>query len=77
MNTPEAAARVDLGARTLERLRGAGKGPRFLKICGKVRYRVADLEEWLEGCAHTPAAQHGPGAEEDDDDHGKDTKDDG
>ena len=55
LNTREAAERVGLCARTLERLRAAGKGPKSLKIGRLVRYRVRDLEEWLEGCARTPA----------------------
>lgn len=54
LTTKEAAGRVCLSARTLERLRAAGEGPNFLKIGRWVRYRVEDLEEWLESRARTP-----------------------
>ena len=35
---------------TLAQGPGAGKGPRFLKIGGSVRYRKADVLAWLDGC---------------------------
>lgn len=48
LTTLEAARYVRLGKPTLERLRITGAGPRFLKLGGAVRYRKADLEDWLE-----------------------------
>jgi predicted DNA-binding transcriptional regulator AlpA len=45
--TPEAAQYVGLAVSTLEKLRLTGAGPRFLKLSRSVRYRVADLDEWL------------------------------
>jgi excisionase family DNA binding protein len=47
MNTIEAAAYVRLGKPTLERFRVTGEGPRFAKLGGAVRYRRADLDDWL------------------------------
>jgi predicted DNA-binding transcriptional regulator AlpA len=37
-----------LKARTLQKWRLFRKGPRFLKLGGSVKYRVSDLEAWLE-----------------------------
>lgn len=47
LTTNEAAQYVRLGKPTLERFRLTGEGPRFAKLGGAVRYRKADLEEWL------------------------------
>jgi hypothetical protein len=40
------AKRWDLSPRTLERWRWTGQGPRFLKIGGRVAYRLEDVEAW-------------------------------
>ena len=47
-NTREAADYVRLGPPTLERFRISGYGPRYCKLGGAVRYRQADLDDWLE-----------------------------
>ena len=46
-DTIEAAQHVRLSKPTLERLRLTGDGPSFLKLGRAVRYRKADLDEWL------------------------------
>lgn len=51
LNTAQAAERVCLSARTLERLRAAGKGPKYLRIGRWIRYRAEDLDKWLESRA--------------------------
>jgi excisionase family DNA binding protein len=43
----EAATLLRLSERTLERLRVAGGGPVYVKAGRLVRYREADLEEWI------------------------------
>lgn len=48
LNTREAAAYCRLGKPTLERFRISGDGPRYCKLGGAVRYRQADLDNWLE-----------------------------
>ena len=48
LKTPEAAAHVGLSKPTLERFRITGEGPRYCKLGGAVRYRIADLDAWLE-----------------------------
>ena len=47
LDTSEAAARVRLSKPTLERLRLTGNGPAFVKLGRAVRYRKADLDDWL------------------------------
>lgn len=47
----EAAERLGVRASTLANWRWTGSGPRFLKVGGRVRYRLFDLAEWLESCA--------------------------
>lgn len=44
LNQAELAARWKISHRTLERWRWLGKGPRFLKIGGRVAYRIEDVE---------------------------------
>lgn len=42
----ELARRWRLSPRTLERWRWTGEGPSFLKIGGRVAYRLEDIEAW-------------------------------
>jgi predicted site-specific integrase-resolvase len=44
LNQTELAARWKISPRTLERWRWIGDGPRFLKIGGRVIYRIEDVE---------------------------------
>jgi len=44
----EAAELLKLSIRTIERLRVAGTGPKFLKAGKSVRYRECDLVAWVE-----------------------------
>ncbi len=46
LNTREAAEWLSLSPRTLDRYRVSGDGPAFHRFGGRVRYTVADLEEW-------------------------------
>jgi excisionase family DNA binding protein len=43
----EVADQLKLSVRTVERLRVSSGGPKFLKIRNSVRYRPADVEQWL------------------------------
>jgi Helix-turn-helix domain len=43
------AERWNISAKTLERWRWAGDGPRFIKIGGLVRYRLEDVEAFEAG----------------------------
>jgi hypothetical protein len=44
LNQKELAARWNLSHRTLERWRWIGEGPQYLKIGGRVVYRLEDVE---------------------------------
>ena len=44
LNQTELAAHWTISARTLERWRWTGEGPAFLKIGGRVVYRLEDVE---------------------------------
>src|SRR5690606_22216748 len=46
MNQMELAARWRISPRTLERWRWIGDGPRFVKLGGRVVYRLCDIEEY-------------------------------
>ncbi|OCC24621.1 hypothetical protein MB02_03795 [Croceicoccus estronivorus] len=57
LNTKQAAAWLSLSARTLEKMRVRGRGPRYRKHGGVVRYHIADLESWSAGRAKTRTSQ--------------------
>jgi DNA-binding transcriptional MerR regulator len=48
-NQVELARRWRLSPRTLERWRRRGTGPAFLKVGGRVVYRLADIEVYEAG----------------------------
>ncbi len=50
LNVRQAAARLGLSKSTLDKMRGAGKGPRFVKSTDRaIRYDPKDLDAWIEG----------------------------
>ena len=56
------AKRWLISPRTLEQWRWQGRGPRYLKIGGRVLYRLADVEAYES--AHVHACTVGPVNEE-------------
>ena len=46
LNQAELAARWKISPRTLERWRWTGEGPAFIKIGGRVVYRLEDVETY-------------------------------
>ena len=44
----DVAARIGVPVGTLANWRCDGRGPRYLKVGRHVRYRVEDLEAWLD-----------------------------
>jgi hypothetical protein len=46
LNQVQLADRWRMSERTLERWRWLGQGPRFMKLGGRVAYRVRDIEEF-------------------------------
>lgn len=54
----ELAQRWDKSEATIERYRSEGTGPRYLKIGGKVLYRLVDIERFERECLYeSPAAR--------------------
>ncbi len=47
VDTRRAAELLGMSRRTLEKWRGEGSGPPFLKLGRRVLYSVADLEAWV------------------------------
>lgn len=45
----QAAERLAVSVKTLWRLRASGDGPRFSQRGQIVRYRVEDVDRWMEG----------------------------
>lgn len=48
LKTPDAAARLGLSPRTLEKHRCYGTGPNFHKLGGRVVYSIEALDAWAE-----------------------------
>ena len=49
LNQIDLAQRWRISPRTLERWRWLGEGPRYLKIGGRVIYRIEDIEAYEAG----------------------------
>lgn len=56
----EVARRWCLSPRTLERWRWLGQGPVYLKLGGRVAYRVEDIEAYETAQARDAGAAQGP-----------------
>ena len=56
LNQVRLARRWNLSPRTLERWRWLNQGPRYLKIGGRVVYRLEDVEAFENEVAHQPEA---------------------
>ena len=52
-----AAEYVRLSARTLQKWRLEGRGPKFLKIGKRIMYREEDLEAFLASCLRDPGSR--------------------
>ena len=56
LNQVDLARRWSISPRTLERWRWLGQGPRYLKIGGRVVYRLDDVEAYEARQVHTSTA---------------------
>lgn len=55
LNVRQAATRLGLSKSTLDKMRCAGKGPRFIKSTDRaVRYDPADLDGWIAARRQAP-----------------------
>ena len=56
----ETAARLGVEASTLANWRWSGRGPRHIKVGGRVRYRLVDIAEWLDSQTRSSTSDRGP-----------------
>jgi hypothetical protein len=59
MNQLELAVRWRISHRTLERWRWTGEGPKFLKVGGRVVYRMSDVEEYEQAMIRSSTSDIG------------------
>jgi len=57
LNQRTLAMRWDVSEATLERWRSEGIGPIFLKLQGRVLYRLVDIENFESACLRTSTSQ--------------------
>ena len=62
LDTRAAADFLGVSARTLEGFRVKGGGPRYAKVGGAVRYRLASLEEYLQRQERSSTSDSGSGS---------------
>lgn len=60
LNQVELAARWKISPRTLERWRWSGQGPRYLKIGGRVVYRLEEVEAFEHSQLRASTAEQPP-----------------
>ena len=61
LKTPEAARFLGLSNRTLEKHRCTGTGPTFIKLGGRVVYKLDELRAWAELGVRTSTSDPGHG----------------
>lgn len=49
----EAAERLGIRESTLANMRWSGRGPTYVKVGGRVRYRIAEIAEYLDAQARS------------------------
>ena len=57
LNNKEAADILNISANTLNVLRSKGKGPRYIKVAGSIRYYENDIEEYVRLNSIDPATR--------------------
>ena len=57
LNQIELSRRWSISPRTLERWRWLHQGPRYLKIGGRILYRLDDIETYEASQVHAPTAK--------------------
>jgi predicted DNA-binding transcriptional regulator AlpA len=53
----EVAILTGLSERTLERARGTGDGPKFVKLGRRIGYRPDDIKTWIASCVRTSTSE--------------------
>jgi predicted DNA-binding transcriptional regulator AlpA len=57
LTTEEVAQALRLKAQSVRKWRLTGYGPRFIKIGGRVRYALADVNDFIARCAARTTAE--------------------
>lgn len=57
----ELAAQLHVNVQTLYDLRSQGRGPRGFRVGRELRFRLAEVEEWLARLEHADAERHPAG----------------
>lgn len=57
LNQKQLAARWGISEASLERWRCEGIGPKFMKLMGRVVYRMVDIEAYEESCLRVSTVQ--------------------
>ncbi len=57
LNQIELSRRWSISPRTLERWRWLREGPHYLKIGGRILYRLGDIEAYEAAQVHAPSAK--------------------
>lgn len=58
LNTDEAAKYTGLSRSTLEKARLYGGGPKFMKLGRSVKYRIEDLDAWMNARLVSSTAEY-------------------
>jgi hypothetical protein len=56
----ETAAKLIAKQETLTKWRSIGRGPAYLKLSGKIRYRLADVEDFIQKSRVVPGERSKP-----------------
>ena len=62
VSAEDAAERIGVTQATLANMRWAGRGPQFLKIGSKVRYRLTDIVAYLDAQTRQSTSDRDPDA---------------
>lgn len=54
LSEDEAAQKCVVQKQTMRSWRSRGRGPAYLKLAGRIRYRLADIEAFIESCRVVP-----------------------
>ena len=57
LNQRELARRFGISVATIERWRSEQIGPRYLKLCGQIRYRIEDILAYERECLRQGTAK--------------------
>ena len=64
LSEKEVGQLLGFSVRTLQKWRGEGGGPKFVQVSPRaIRYRMVDIEAWIEGRLRTSTSDSGEASE--------------